>query len=324
MKRKIGVLAFLLAFLILGQIFWKDVKQKDPSTETPPKDNETEITASLKGVHLVKSQDKSLWEIWAEQGTRYSKKNELHLDKVKGAFFVQPEETLEVIGEKSLVNLDTKDLSMSGNVIARSTHGNIFKTDQIVYSSLHHTLESPTAIEAQLILGDKTIHTIRSSRMSINLKTSRAELQGRVSVKGSTNHNKPFTIKSNKAIWNGSSHSSEFLGSVRIRTDQITISGLKLQLNYSKETGMISNLSMTGTIKARHEDKIVTSKQMHADLKRREFVFTGEPKVIQDQNELRGEKIVFDRKQHSIQVHKAQIKIKKKAKMKKTKKEKFH
>ena len=298
MKHQTKALILLSIPFILKGASWASTNHKDTDTDL------------LTGIHLVRSQDKILWEVWADQGRRYSKKNEFHLDTVKGVFTINQKETLEVTGQKSFINWETKDLSLKGHVVAQTPHGNTLKTDQLFYSSLHHTLESPTPIEATLTQGTQTVHTIKSSRMSIDLKSSLAKLQGNVSVQGFINGNKPFFIQSSRAIWRGSSHSCEFFEKVLMRTHQITISGLQLQLNYHKKTSTIVQLIVTGNVKAYHEDKIVTSRKMEADLKKKQLVFTGQPKVVQGHHELKGNKIVFHLKKPSIQVYKAQVKIK--------------
>ncbi len=115
------------------------------------------VDLQIKDFHYTEVGDPDLtWEINADTA-RYIKKDEVTLfEKIEVKLFFSNGEIYTVTGKKGSLHTDTKDMDISGNVVAVSDKGGRFETDSLNY-----------------IHGNETIHTkdvVKMARPGVRVK----------------------------------------------------------------------------------------------------------------------------------------------------------
>lgn len=122
MDNKVKILVGILAVLFVCLVVW--VVRTTP-TSAPPHEKfdppryveyeNNEISEERNGVKI--------WEINAEKITLDSLTQDAHLENVKGKFYNEDGRTLEVVGKEASYSQSTKNIVISGDVVATDSDG---------------------------------------------------------------------------------------------------------------------------------------------------------------------------------------------------------
>ena len=72
---------------------------------------------------------------------------------------------------------------------------------------------------------------------------------------------------------------------------------------------MLSSVAVKGGVKVSDADKFATSESVNLDLLANKYVFKGSPKIIQNNDELTGEEIVFLEGGKKVKIEKVRAKM---------------
>ncbi len=265
----------------------------------------------LETVHLIGTEEgRRDWELNAESAVDFRGKGEWELQKIKSMFFGKKGMHYLVKGQTGQVNLETRDMRISGDVVTKTSNNYEFRSDLVLYDSKNKLLKSETAVQ---IYGPKDSkgNRLRLQGLGMNAiveegRTSILEdVKGEVALENGTMMN----IKSHSVDLRADSKLAHFKGNVVIDVGSMRVSGPGAQFQYEAEGGGLSSVFVDGGVKVSDVDKLATSENVRVMFKENKFVFRGNPRLVQDNDELFGEEIVFLQGGKRVQVKSAKANI---------------
>ncbi len=314
MKNRIIQIALSLAMLVLlvqivliapGQI--RDAETKAglmPSPAVPESSSEDldsslapgqKIDQSMQGMHMIETQEgKKEWELWADKASSVKAKNQLHLQKVKAVFFSDSGVTFTVTGNRGLVNTKGKDLFIEGDVITRSSNGYEFRTESMDYASKKRILRAANQVAMR---GPKDAKgqslNLTGKGMHASLLKSTMEILSDVRAEKGIGPERKAYIRSHRSQFSGKDRTARFIGNVILDMDSMRITGPEAQFAYDSASNMVKTAFFTGGARVSDTQKWATAQNVNVDFETNRFVFRGNPRVVQNNDELRGREIVF-------------------------------
>ncbi|MEK2687570.1 LPS export ABC transporter periplasmic protein LptC [Bdellovibrio sp. GT3] len=247
------------------------------------------------GVHLVESQKGQRdWELFSESAEGSQGSGNWKLKKVRVFFYNQEKVEFTATGDEGTIDAASKDLKIEGNVITRSENGYVFKTPGISYSSVKRLIESPETVYMEGpadSTGGGMI--VRGRSMQVFVDQSKMVIREKVTATKSMSQGKRFEIDADGAEFSGKNNTARFLGAVRMNYDGMRLEGPEASFLYDRGANILSTISIMGGVKVSDADKFATADVVNLDLLANKYVFKGKPKVIQNNDELSGEEIIF-------------------------------
>lgn len=309
---KIGlILLFIVLIVEIVLIAPQTLDIKNPLDVTFDKIlGEDEILQKMQGVHLVEaSEGEKRWELWAETATSFKQDDSWSVSNVKAEFTTKKGLPYKVKGDRGIV-LANKDMSIEGNVVIVSENGYKFKTQQVSYSAKNHSLKTQSLVRMLGIKGDTGYNMILTAKgLSGNLKESIVELLANVRGKKNFKNGEEIKLKSHRAQFSGQNFLSKFIGDVIIDADTMRITGDVAGIGLNPKANELQRVIIEGGVKVSDRTKWATAHQVEADFLENKFIFKGNPRVVQDRDELRGDEIIFLNGGKTVKVRKAKIKV---------------
>lgn len=269
----------------------------------------------MKGVHLVESQQgKRDWELFSEsaEGTQGAKS--WKLKQVRVLFYTKEKVEFTVTGDEGRIDSQSKDLNIEGHVITRSNNGYTFETPSIFYYAGKREIQSP---ENVLMRGPKDANgeglVLKGRKMVSYVDESRMVIQENVSAEKKAKDGKKFEVTSHSAEFSGKNREARFLGQVKITYNNMKLEGPEASFLYDSAEDLLSSVSVKGGVKVSDVDKFATSDTVNLDLLADKYVFDGHPKVIQNNDELIGQQIVFLDGGKKVKIEKMKANVENKA-----------
>lgn len=288
-------------------------KEKEERIKRGEKVDEPSSLASqsAKGVHLVESQQGNRdWELFAISAEGNQGTGSWKLKSVKIFFYNKEKVEFSVTGDQGNIDLKSKDLSVIGNVVTRSENGYVFKTPSIFYSSKTRQIESP---EDVFMYGPKDDGIggmdLKGRHMKVIVDQSKMYIQDKVTAQKPEKEGKKIEISSDGAEFSGKSHEAKFLGAVRISYDNKSMEGPEALFLYESRARILNSIVMRGGVHVSDKDKFATSDTVKLDLLAKKYIFKGSPKVIQNNDELTGDEIIFLDGGKKVKVERARAKV---------------
>jgi len=265
----------------------------------------------MTGVHLVETREKAKeWELWAKKAVGFDQRESWALNDIRAMFFSSDGVTFTVTGDHGRVDLVTKNMRVTGNVVTRSSNGYVFQTDNVEYRSDKRILESATKV---FMAGPKDRQGERLKltglKMVTDLTDSLMKVFDEVRGQKKTKDEKVISVQSEQAEFSGRSQQARFLKNVKVGLGPMSLTGPEVEFNFDQDAGQFTTMAVSGGVKVKDKDKQATAEKLHVDLSKNKFVFTGNPKVIQDDDELQGDEIVFLDGGQSVRINKARAKM---------------
>ncbi len=263
----------------------------------------------LKGIHLIEAKEGRMdWELWAETAFGYKEKGSWKLDKVKVQFFSSDGMYYIVNGDKGIVRGETKDLEIEGNVVTQSSNGYVFKTSKTIYSSKDKKLFNPEPV--QMTGGPiKDVFHLSSLSMIADLSTDQIFLKDKVEAQRATSTGKVVRISSQQAQFSNRDSSGSFRGNVVIESDGAKISGPEARFVFDSQNQFLQSMSMGGGVKIVDSLRWAEAENLEIKFVESEYRLTGNPRLIQNQDELIGEEIIFKNEGKRVQVRGAKARM---------------
>lgn len=278
-----------------------------------PAETDGEAEQAMVGIELVElRQGNKEWQLWADKAYTLKESGHLILEKVKVRIFGDSEVTYVVTGDKGEVVVDRKDILISGNVVTETSNGYTIQTDHINYKSQDRTLSCDTDIkmlgpsqkgEGPIVLtGTGMLTRIAENEIRI-LKDVHSEkkLQN-----GST-----FVLQSNNARFKGTDYSAFFDENVIMVMKDSRVTGDRAILDVDPKTKQAYSATVLGKVRLTDTQRWAVAQEAKMIFPEKKFILRGAPRVVQDQDEIRGEEIVFLNDGKEIQVRKAKAKFEK-------------
>jgi LPS export ABC transporter protein LptC/lipopolysaccharide transport protein LptA len=328
MRNRILQIALSLAFLVLliqivliapSQIRDKDeaailpvATQGSPAKLLEPASGgENGVDQSMKGMHMTETEEGAKdWELWADRAISMKAKDLLELEKVKTIFFSDNGVTFTVTGKKGQVFAKEKNLWVEGNVITRSSNGYVFRTERVAYDSKARQLHAPGHVE---MLGPKDGDglslKLTGIGMNASLERSSMEVLRDVKAEKMLDKGRKAFIRSHRARFSGKDRTAIFQGDVILDMDSMRITGPAAEFEWDGKAQAVKTVNFSGGARVSDADKWATAENVRVDFEKNRFVFRGNPRVVQNNDELRGEEIVFFDGGKRVQVRRARAKM---------------
>lgn len=320
MKNASQFILALLFFLLIAELVVfgpTDIKEKKKSPLSELKlakqiDGDP-LKQAMQGVHVIESKNENKeWELWADEALGFYGEDNLKLSKVKAKFFSEGSLTFDVVGERGEVKAENKDMTVDGGVVTKSSNGYTFRTSQIEYNSARKFLNSKTPVS---VTGPRDqngrVFSILGQTMSADVPRGLITIENDVQAKKVIQNGKYMAVTSQQVQLLGHERTMKFSGLVVIDIDGVRISGPDATFRYDSKNDLIESIDLAGGVKVSDMNKWATSDKLNINLVKNEYTFDGHPRVVQDDDELRGERITFLDGGKTVKVQNAKIKVSK-------------
>lgn len=252
-------------------------------------------------------------ELWAARAVRPKDKEEWTLDDVRVKFYAQNGVSYTVTGKTGGVTTANYAMWVKGNVITKSSNGYTFKSESVFYDPKIKRLTSPSQIAmegppdasgSRLYLdGEDMVADMTTNQLNVNKKVrARRKVQ-------SQSGEKTAQIQSNNAVFSGKSNLALFKGNVIIEMDTMRLTGPEARFVYDPLVHNLDSMTVAGGVRATDAEKTATSGSVAVYFKDDKYVLKGSPRVMQGQDELIGDEIVFLRGGKQVQVINAKAQV---------------
>jgi LPS export ABC transporter protein LptC len=294
-------LALSFLALFLGGIFFQilvgfptDLDQAQAPTEQGLGFDD-EITQKMQGVHLVESQEGARdWELFAESAEGSEESGSWSLKKVKVFFYNEEKVDFTVTGETGRIESKTRDLSIEGKVTTQSANGYRFQTASVSYNSKERRIFSPDFV---LMTSPADAHggrmKLEGYQMNASVEQALMRIESRVQARKPFRNGKDFVISAEAAQFSGTNQSAQFFGNVELQVGPVKMQGPEAEFVYKSGVDLLDSVVLKGGVRLQDEDKFATSDVVSFDPTKNQFEFKGSPRVIQNTDELTGDKIIF-------------------------------
>jgi lipopolysaccharide export system protein LptA len=257
---------------------------------------------ALRGVHSIEvNSDGKGWELWADRGVRPKDSGEWKIETVRVKFYASNGVTYNVTGRTGGVNPATFDLWIKGNVETKSSNGYTFKSPIVIYNSKLKKLTSADTEGSRLELsGEDMFADLNSNDIKVN-----RNVKARKRVHGE----KTAQIQSTAAHFSGATNLAAFTGGVTIDVETMRITGPEARFTYDSKRGALDSLMVAGGVKVTDSDKFATSGSLSVYFRDDRYIFKGSPRVVQNEDELIGDEIVFLQGGKQVQVINAKAQV---------------
>lgn len=265
----------------------------------------------MQGVHLVESkQGNRDWELFAQAAEGNQGAGTWKLQKVRVLFYNDEKVEFTVTGDLGSIDSKSKDLSVMGNVITKSVNGYVFNTDSIRYSSVTRQIISPAHVTMRGPKDETGAGLfLTGQRMKVFVEDSRMLIEDKVRAEKPMEQGKSFRIFADGAEFSGKNRLAKFKGAVKMDYDSMKLEGPEASFLYSSGADILSSVSLSGGVKVSDADKFATSESVSLDLLADRYIFKGRPRVIQNNDELTGDEIIFLDGGKKVKVEKVRAKV---------------
>ncbi len=287
------VALFIEVLLLAPEMLETSPKAEDAKADLSKLGNSAD--QNMTGVHLVESEGgKKDWELTAKVADGYQGKGLWELHQVKVLFYSDEATTFQVQGDFGTIDTKTKNMMVKGHAVTTSSNGYVFKSEVMNYDSKTKVLTSPTPVamstakeqagESFLLTGDRMTANVNDSHVLVsnNIRGTRKLKDGKV-----------VKITSDDAEFSGKTNLARFIREVVIEMDGMRLQGPEATFEYEKDTNQVSHLFVKGGVRVSDIDKWATSERLRVDFLKNQMVLNGSPRVVQNNDELTGEEIVF-------------------------------
>jgi LPS export ABC transporter protein LptC len=290
----LGILFLILVIqvVILAPKTVEEANVREPGSKT---EVSQQIDQAMHGAHLLETNESGKeWELWADEALSFRTLDQWALKTVKAIFFGKNGVYFTVTGKSGRVETKTKNMRVEGNVITRSSNGYVFRSESMDYDSEARQLKSTTPVTMN---GPKDNQGsglfLKGLRMNMNLTTSLMVVEGQVQAEKALGNNRLLHIRSRTSQFSGKSKLARFLGNVVMDIETMRITGPEAEFAYDANQEIVTSVLVKGGVKVSDLDKWATSERLQVNFVDDSYVFEGKPRMVQNNDELVGDKIYF-------------------------------
>ncbi|MCB0393523.1 MAG: LPS export ABC transporter periplasmic protein LptC [Bdellovibrionales bacterium] len=320
MARLIGWLGGLLLLVVFLEVFFlnpKDVTNdslKNPKASQSSDENEKKIPSQvISSVELMESnEDGKEWELKSEKASLYEEDSIWDLNKVNTKLFGKSDVEYNVRGDKGTVFIQKKNITIKGNVRIESSNGYEFSTASAEYLSEKRELlaQNEVVMKGPKSEGEKQIN-LTGVGLLANLETNVIYVLRDVHARKGIENGQFFTIQSGSAEFSGVEKVAKFFRDVVVDIGGTRITGPQAELVYDRQKSNLKSMSVVGGIRISDIDKWAAADRIDMYFEQNKYILRGAPRVIQNNDELAGDEIVFYNGGEEIEVKGAKAKFNK-------------
>lgn len=145
-KLLIGI--FCLSLVLTVATFLK--RSHLPIPSLPPKVISSLLKAdiTIQSIHLVENlAGHTEWELYAESGETFQDEKLTVLKDVRAKFYPEGHPVIHVSGKEGRFEMDTRNMTIRGDVLVRSEAGYTLKTERLHYDAARRQVETDLPIE---------------------------------------------------------------------------------------------------------------------------------------------------------------------------------
>ncbi len=268
-----------------------------------------DIDQVLSGTHLIETQgEKKMWELEAAQARKKQKSNDWRLDAVLVKFYGENSVRYNVTGKNGFVGDNQKKLKIEGNVVITSSNGYVLNTEVIYYLTNTRKIDGPEHVKLR---GPEEPDNggplfMESDRFDADLNTNIINMRDNVKGRKLLRDGRKMRITSREAQFSGQSQYALFKKNVVIDVDSMTITGPRAKFNYKNNE--LYSAYLDGGVKIKDIGRWGVAGEAVIYFKEDKFIFRGDPKVVQADDQLIGDEIIVYDGGDRIQVIKAKTK----------------
>jgi LPS export ABC transporter protein LptC/lipopolysaccharide transport protein LptA len=287
-----------------------NVRRKNQNVQEPAAPS-ADIEQAMRGVHLVETSEGAReWELWADEAVAFKSRNVWELKQVKVVLFAENGVEFTVTGARGEIETQSKNLQISGDVVTRSSNGYLFKTETVSYRSEGRHLMSPGQVE---MIGPKDLNgnriNLKGEGLEADLTNSMMHIQRSVRAERHLPPDRTLVIRSDGAQFSGKERLAKFLGNVVMDMDDMRITGPEAEFEYDANKELVKSIAVKGGVKVSDTEKWATAQNLKVHFDQDKYIFRGNPRVVQDNDELRGEEIVFLEGGRKVLVQRARARV---------------
>jgi lipopolysaccharide export system protein LptA len=201
-------------------------------------------------------------------------------------------------------------MRVEGNVVTRSSNGYTFRTEVMTYDSHSRLLTSTEPVEMNGPADAKGQSLkLTGVGMKADMNKSTMDVLSDVKAEKGLDDGRKVFIRSHRANFSGTGRTADFAGDVVLDMDTMRITGPAARFNYDSKRDLVKSVMFSGGARVSDSEKWATAQTVNVDFDENKFVFRGSPRVVQNNDELRGEEIVFLDGGKQVQVRRARAKV---------------
>jgi LPS export ABC transporter protein LptC/lipopolysaccharide transport protein LptA len=300
----------ILLSVVFFEVFFlapRDITNKKSPLSESEKDGKKEkknASQVISKIELVESNEKGKeWELKADEASLFEVDQLWQLRTVGIQLYGEAGATYHVTGDTGTVAIDTKDILIEGNVKIVSSSGYQFSTASARYVSETRELLAPNEVVMEgppeekdrrlnltgmgllAKMDDNNIYVLRDVRATKGIES-----------------NETVSIQSGSAEFSGKNHTARFIRDVIVDMGGTRITGPQAEFYYDNKSSEVKSMSVLGGIKISDIDKWAAADRIDMYFEEKKFVLSGSPRVIQNNDELVGEEIIFHNGGEDIEV----------------------
>jgi LPS export ABC transporter protein LptC len=313
-KWGLGLLLVLLGMEILTIAPKKVSDSRDTNVVKAPapiaKSSVATMSQVMHGVHLVETGlGRKEWELDSDNAHGFKDKGTWKLQGVHVKFFGNNNNIYAVTGDTGTIETETKDMQINGNVVTTTSEGYVVRTTYVNYKAKSHSLSTLAPVN---IVGPKERDgqfELSGTGLNADLDTSVMFLKQDVNAIKSVPPARSMTIKSRWAKIYGKTSAAHFGENVQVDIDNVRMTGEQADFGYDEKSHVLKELLMQDNVHVTDQTHWASAQKAKVLFKENEFILMGNPRVIQQDNELRGEEIRFIDGGKEIRVSKAKARV---------------
>lgn len=289
-------LLFTLLFLEILIGFPISLDRPEPPVSSP-KDMQAVAEKKFEGVHVVETKEGVRdWELFSDQAEAFETQNQWKLQRVKVIFFSENQVQFTVTGDRGWVDTQSKDIEIVGEVVMLSPLGYRYQSDKLFYQASRRRLHTPepVSLRGPASQGAKESQIrVQSMGLESFVDEKRVRLLKSVQAQRQVLNREELKISSSQAEFSNLDHSVLFSGQVQVLQGNLKIEAPEMEMRTQESQDVLKSVLFRGGVKLMDDRKFASSDQVLFDPELNQFELQGKPRVVQDQDEILGEKIVL-------------------------------
>lgn len=295
-KLVFGLVFFLLVLVQVTFLFPEYGDRQRPYVQRDlPKTERLETSEQvLFGGHLIETRgEKKTWELWSEKATKALGSGAWHLQVVKVHFYGEGKKTYTATGTDGLVSADQKVLEILGDVHVVTNSGYRLKTEKIIYDSERQQIFGPhdVAMVGPKQPGERGPLELNADQFRGDISVEKFFLHGHVKGRKPMSDGRVMKIRSQKARVHGKQNHVFFEKSVQIQVAPLWARSPFARFLFVND--QLDSLLMDHGVRMKNERKKGWSRTAKIYFEQDRAVFWGNPRVIEDEDEIIGDRITL-------------------------------
>lgn len=249
----------------------------------------------MRGIHMVEAKgEKRDWELRSDHAYTKESGSRWKLENVQIRFFGEGDIFYDVTGKEGEVNVQTKDVEIVGDVKMISSNGYTFRTQKLSYRAEGREIftTDPIEVKGGQERGEHPSELVGRGAVA-RLNTNEIIIQADVRSKKQLESGDWVYIESKKVELSAASKFAKYLGEVTIDYKGSRITGPSARFDYDQKAKAVSSLLIEGGGRITDLTKWATAKTIQMLFQQNKYILKGGPRVVQDNDELVGDEIVF-------------------------------